>query len=91
MILSCIFLSFAFGSQPFLKRNKYAEAEKYVNIALKFRRKNCKAKKMTRRQIAKSCNNKKSKGLGANRKAKKITRWNCPFWVQLGSDVYIHM
>ena len=31
------------------------------------------------------------KGLGANRKAKKITRWNCPFWVQLGSDVYIHM
>ena len=31
------------------------------------------------------------KGLGVNRKAKKNTRWNCPFWVQLGSDVYIHI
>ena len=31
------------------------------------------------------------KGLGVNRKAKKNTRWNCPFWVQLGLDVYIHI
>ena len=30
------------------------------------------------------------KGLAAERKAKKNTRWNCQFWVQLGSDVYIH-
>ena len=30
------------------------------------------------------------KGSAAERKAKKNTRWNCQFWVQLGWDVYIH-
>ena len=33
---------------------------------------------------------KSSKGLAAQSKAKKNTRWNCLIWVQLGSDVDIH-